>query len=198
MRVLLSGKPEAVQSDSEGYHDWTEEEIAQFMARHPLGTKAHLALMLMLCTGQRKSDAVRMGWGDVANGMIRVRQQKTGTPLMIPILPTLQAALADLPKDAPAFLLTEYGRPYSAAGFGNWMRDRCDEAGLPNCASHGLRKACARRLAEAGLHHSPNQGDHRPQDRRRSASLYGESRSSSARSQRVREAARHRQQPETC
>lgn len=138
------------KSDSEGYHDWTEEEIAQFMARHPLGTKAHLALMLMLCTGQRKSDAVRMGWGDVANGMIRVRQQKTGTPLMIPILPALQAALADQPKDAPTFLLTEYGRPFSAAGIGNWMRDRCDEAGLPNCASHGLRKACARRLAEAG------------------------------------------------
>lgn len=141
------------KSDSEGYHDWTDAEIAQFIARHPLGTKAHLALMLMLCTGQRKSDAVRMGWGDVANGMIRVRQQKTGTPLMIPILPTLQAALADLPKDAPAFLLTEYGRPYSAAGFGNWMRERCDEAGLTNCSSHGLRKACARRLAEAGYTH---------------------------------------------
>lgn len=134
----------------EGYHDWTEEEIAQFMARHQPGTKAHLALMLMLSTGQRRSDAVRMGWGDVVNGMIRVRQQKTRTPLMIPILRELQAALADLPKDAPTFLLAEYGRPYSAAGFGNWMRDRCDEAGLPNCSSHGLRKACARRLAEAG------------------------------------------------
>jgi integrase len=109
--------------------------------------------MLMLCTGQRRSDAVRMGWGDVVNGMIRVRQQKTGTPLMIPILPGLEAALADQPKDAPTFLRTEYGRPYSAAGFGNWMRDRCNEAGLPNCSSHGLRKACARRLAEAGCTH---------------------------------------------
>ena len=134
----------------EGYHDWTEEEIAQFIARHQPGTKAHLALMLMLSTGQRRPDAVRMGWGDVVNGMIRVRQQKTGTPLMIPILPELKAALADQPKDAPTFLRTDYGRPYSVAGFGNWMRDRCDEAGLPNCASHGLRKACARRLAEAG------------------------------------------------
>ncbi|NEX46963.1 tyrosine-type recombinase/integrase [Pseudotabrizicola algicola] len=143
-------KMESYAANEDGYHTWTEEEIAQFMARHPLGTKAHLALMLMLCTGQRKSDAVRMGWGDVANGMIRIRQQKTGTPLMIPILPELKAALADQPKDAPTFLRTEYGRPYSVAGFGNWMRDRCDEAGLPNCASHGLRKACARRLAEAG------------------------------------------------
>lgn len=141
------------KSDGEGYHDWTEEEIAQFIARHPPGTKAHLALMLMLSTGQRRSDAVRMGWGDVVNGMIRVRQQKTGTPLMIPILPALQAALDDQPKDAPTFLLTEHGRPHSAAGFGNWMRDRCNEAGLPKCSSHGLRKACARRLAEAGCTH---------------------------------------------
>jgi integrase len=141
------------KSDGEGYHDWTEEEIVQFIARHPLGTKAYLALMLMLSTGQRRSDAVRMGWGDVANGIIRVRQQKTGTSLMIPIVPELQEALATLPKDVPTFLLTEYGHPYSPAGFGNWMRDRCNEAGLSNCASHGLRKACARRLAEAGCSH---------------------------------------------
>ena len=141
------------KSDGEGYHDWTEEEIASYIERHPIGTKAYLALMLMLSTGQRRSDAVRMGWADVANGMIRVRQQKTGTPLMIPIIPALHVALANLPKDAPTFLLTEHGRPFSAAGFGNWMRDRCDEAGLSNCASHGLRKACARRLAEAGCTH---------------------------------------------
>lgn len=141
------------KSDGDGYHDWTEEEIVQFIARHPLGTKAYLALMLMLSTGQRLSDAVRMGRGDVANCIIRVRQQKTGTLLMIPIVPALREALETLPKDAPTFLLTEYGRPYSAAGFGNWMRDRCREAGLPHCSSHGLRKACARRLAEAGCSH---------------------------------------------
>ncbi len=131
------------KSDGEGYHDWTDEEIAQFMARHPPGTKAHLALMLMLNTRQRKSDAVKMGWGDVSDGMIRVKQQKTKKELMIPIIPVLQQALAILSKDAPTFLLTEYGRPFSVAGLGNWMRDRCDEADLPNFSSHGMRKACS-------------------------------------------------------
>lgn len=72
---------------------------------------------------------------------------------MIPITPALHQALAFLPTEAPTFLLTEHGRSFSAAGFGNWMRDRCDEAGLSNCSSHGLRKACARRLAEAGCTH---------------------------------------------
>lgn len=35
------------------------------------------------------------------------------------------------------------------AGFGNWFRDACDDAGLKNRSAHGLRKAAARRLAEA-------------------------------------------------
>ncbi len=37
------------------------------------------------------------------------------------------------------------------AGFGNWMADKIQLAGLPErCVTHGLRKAAARRLAEAG------------------------------------------------
>jgi integrase len=43
--------------------------------------------------------------------------------------------------------MNERGKP---AGFGNWFRDRCDEAGLPQCAAHGLRKAAATILAERG------------------------------------------------
>jgi integrase len=52
-------------------------------------------------------------------------------------------------------LVTNFGKPFTEAGFGNWMRERCDEAGLPDCSSHGLRKAIARRMAEAGM--SPHQ-----------------------------------------
>lgn len=48
------------------------------------------------------------------------------------------------------FIDTEFGQPFSVAGFGNWFRDRCDEAGLNHCSAHGLRKAMSRRLAEAG------------------------------------------------
>ena len=38
----------------------------------------------------------------------------------------------------------------TAAGFGNWFRDRCNEAGLRHCSFHGLRKAAATRLIDAG------------------------------------------------
>jgi integrase len=134
----------------DGIHTWTEEEVAQFTARHPLGTKAYLAMMLMLCTGQRRSDAARMGWQHVRNGKIAVRQEKTNTPLLLPIAPELASALALVPRTNMTFVLNERGAPFVSGGFSNWFRARCDEAGLPQCSAHGLRKLTATRLAELG------------------------------------------------
>jgi len=134
----------------EGYHTWTEGEIARFLVRHPAGSKARLALLLMLHTGQRRADAVQLGWHHVAGIKISVRQQKTDERLTIRMHPALRAVLRRLPKTSKTFIATEYGKPFTAAGFGGWFRDRCDEAGLRNCSAHGLRKAAARRLAEAG------------------------------------------------
>jgi integrase len=145
----ISGIEEYNHSE-DGYHTLTDDEISRFIERHPFGTKAYLALILMLYTGQRKSDAARMGWHDVNNGLISVKQQKTKARLQIPLPEELSKAIDNIPKDAPTFLMNEYGNSFSVGGFGNWMRKRFDEAGLGHCSSHGLRKACARRLAEAG------------------------------------------------
>lgn len=134
----------------DGFHTWTEDEIAKFEARHEMGTKARLALFLMLYTGQRRSDAVKMGWQHVTGSKIAVCQQKTNKRLLIPMHPVLQAVMAVTARENMTFLVTAYGKPFTPAGFGNWFRDRCDEAGLPQCSAHGLRKAASRRLAEAG------------------------------------------------
>lgn len=144
---------EPLKVDSEGFHAWTEDEIRQFENRWPIGTKPRLALGLMLYTGQRRSDAVVMGRQHRQEGRIRVKQVKTGKMLMIPEHPDLTALLNALPVDNMTFLLTSHGKPFTPAGFGNWFREACDEAGLPQCASHGLRKAMTRRLAELGLSH---------------------------------------------
>jgi integrase len=135
-----------------GIHSWTEEEIAQFEAHYPIGTKPRLALALLLYTAQRgRSDVVPMGPQHVSNGVLRVQQQKTGKALRIPLHPALQAILSATPNEHLTFLVTTYGKPFTAGSFGNWFRDRCAEAGLPKeCAAHGLRKAACRRLAEAG------------------------------------------------
>jgi integrase len=147
----------AIRVKSDGYHSWTEGEIAQFENRHPIGTRARLALALLLFTGQRRGDVVRMGKQhlgvELVDGdqvaVIRVVQEKTGVQLAVPIHPALAAIIDDTPVDL-TFLTTAFGKPFTAAGFGNWFRDQCNTAGLPHCSAHGLRKAAARRLAEAG------------------------------------------------
>ncbi|GAJ94361.1 tyrosine-type recombinase/integrase [Rhizobium rhizogenes] len=143
-------KLKGYSTKSAGFHTWTEGEIAAFEAKHPIGTKPRLAMALMLYTGQRRGDAVKLGRKDVTGNRIAVRQEKTGTPLAIKMHASLIEALQMAPEGKPAFLLTSFGKPFTAAGFGNWFRERCNEAGLPHCSSHGLRKAAARRLAEAG------------------------------------------------
>lgn len=140
-------KPYAVKS--EGHHTWTEAEVARFTSRYPIGTREHLALALMLATFARKSDAVLLGWQHVTGSRLRFRSKKTGENVDIPILPDLADALGPHNPASFAFMMTEYGRPFTAAGFGNWFRDRCVAAGVPGRA-HGLRKLAATRMAEAG------------------------------------------------
>src|SRR5262245_39410937 len=138
------------KSHGDGFHAWTENEIPRFEERHPVGSKARLAVALLLYTAQRRSDVVRMGWQHVHGDEIAVRQEKTDTPLLIPIHPELARVLAAVPKTNMTFLMNERGKPFTPAGFGNWFRARCNEAGLPQCSAHGLRKAAATRLANAG------------------------------------------------
>jgi integrase len=138
------------KSEGEGFHTWTEGEIRQFEAKHPIGTRARLALALLLYTAQRRGDVVHMGWQHVRGDAIAVRQQKTDTPLLIPLHPELAYTLSVIPKNNLTFLVTEFGKPFTASGFGNWFREQCNAAGLPHCSAHGLRKAAATRLANAG------------------------------------------------
>ncbi len=141
----------SIRTGSKGFHTWTEEEISTFEKQWPAGTRGRLAFSLLLYTGQRRGDVIRMGRQHIRDGKLRVKQQKTGALLTIPIHPELQNALDQCRSDHLTFLTTARGEPFTAAGFGNWFRKACDAAGLPKgCSAHGLRKAACRRLAEAG------------------------------------------------
>ena len=131
-------------------HTWSENEIAIFEARHPIGSRPRLAMGLLLYTAARRGDAVRLGRQNLRNGRLFYRQQKTGRSLEIPIHPNLATIIEATPSEHLTFLTTPNGTPYTSQSFGNLMRRWCDEAGLPQCSAHGLRKAQARRLAEAG------------------------------------------------
>jgi integrase len=143
-------KQRAIKGD--GFHTWTEDEIAQFEAHHPIGTKPRLALaLLLLYTGQRRSDVVRIGRQHIRDGVLTVKQQKTGKPLAIPVHPHLQTVLDATPSEHLTFLVTATGKPYGGNAFSEQFRNWSDAAGLPKrCKVHGLRKAACRRLAEAG------------------------------------------------
>ncbi|MBS7789236.1 tyrosine-type recombinase/integrase [Roseococcus sp. SDR] len=142
---------EPVAYRTDGYATWSDAEIAAYRAKHPTGSTARLALELLLCTGQRRSDVVRMGPQHVKGGAIHLRQVKTGQAVAIPILPELAAELAALPHRHLTWLATQDGTARSPRGFYNAFRRWCDDAGIAEARSpHGLRKACGVMLAEAG------------------------------------------------
>jgi integrase len=135
--------------DTGGFKTWTEADIARFEARHPVGSRARLALALLLYTGQRRGDVVQIGHQHIRNGVLSLKQSKTGAQVDLPVLPELQAAL-DLTPIGMTFLVTGRGIPFTPGGFGEWFRRCCTEAGLKGLSAHGLRKAAATRLAERG------------------------------------------------
>lgn len=141
---MLSG-----ENDDVGFHTWTEEELERFEARWPLGTRERLAFDLLLYTGLRRGDAVRLGRQHVKGDIFSIRTEKTGAVVTRPILPQLAASIAATPTSDLAFITSSHGRPFVKEAFGNWFRDICKAAGVPGSA-HGLRKAGARRAAEAG------------------------------------------------
>ncbi len=132
-------------------HTWTEEQAAQFVKRHPPGSMAYLAFVIMSCTGVRRSDLIALGKSNVRGDRIVIESiEKNDEQLNVPIHPLLATELSRI-RGRFMFMVTEYGKPFaSSASFGNWFRDRCNEAGLPDCSAHGLRKLIATRLAEAG------------------------------------------------
>ena len=141
-------------NNPEGFHAWSIEEVQRFEARHPVGTKARLALALLLYTGVRRSDAVRLGCQMERGGSLCFRETKGQARRVkdreIPILPELRSVLDATRSGHLNYITTAFGKPYTAPGFGNWFRRRCDEAGLPHCSAHGLRKAGATIAADNG------------------------------------------------
>lgn len=141
---------EEVEHKPTGFYAWTEIDIAKYRERWPLGTKQRLALELMLWTGARRGDARLLP--PPRDGRIKGKAGKTGKLFDLPVAPPLAKAIEAMPAvGISTLLVTEYGKPFSAAGFGQWFKDQCRKAGLPQCTAHGLRKALARRAAEQGV-----------------------------------------------
>jgi integrase len=133
------------------HHTWTDAELAAYEKKWSLGTRERLAYALLLYTGQRGGDVVRMRRQDIVGGAIGLVQEKTGTALSIPIHPNLYTAMKAGPAKGLNLIGDEYGRPIGRAALTELMKRAAKAAGLPaHCLPHGLRKAVMRRLAERG------------------------------------------------
>jgi integrase len=127
---------------TDGFHVWTDDEVARFEARWPTGTRERLAFDLLLYTGLRRGDAVRLGRQHVKDGVFRIKTEKNGVVVEAPILPPLARSIEASPTGDLAFIAGERGKPMAKESFGNWFREACQAAKVPG-AAHGLRKAGA-------------------------------------------------------
>jgi integrase len=160
MHLLESNPTDGIKvkaKESQGHHTWTDEEITQFRAHHAIGTKARLALELLLNCGARSGDGISLGRQNSRDGWLIWTQEKNRkrkpVKVQLPITPELIRAIDAClgPAEALTFLTNEWDRPFSKKGFNGWFRKQIAAAGLPDvCVPHGLRKACARIMAENG------------------------------------------------
>jgi integrase len=133
-----------------GFAPWTREEVDAYQARWPLGTRQRVWLDVLLYTGLRRGDAARLGPAHVdEDGVISITTEKTGTPVVIPMLVVLQRTLLAGPRGAGYWILTSAGKPFVKEAFGNAFVEAARAAGISKSA-HGVRKIAATVAAENG------------------------------------------------
>jgi integrase len=133
----------------QGFPVWTEEDVAAYEAHWPLGTRQRVWISVLLYTGLRRGDAVRIGPQHVRDGVASIRTEKTNTEVHIPLLPPLVEALCIGPTAELAFICGVNGKRMTKESFGNAFSHACRKAGIKKSA-HGLRKIGATRCADNG------------------------------------------------
>lgn len=130
---------------------WTAAEADHAATALP----EHLRRVVLLAryTGQRRGDLIAMTWAAYDGSAIRLVQQKTRTPLRVPVHPALRDALNTWRAEASGLyiLAALSGRPWTANHLTHEMQAALKEAGMRSGLNvHGLRKLAAQSLAEAG------------------------------------------------
>ena len=114
---------------TKSHHTWTLEEVERYEQCHPVGTKARLALALLLYTSWRREDAPRIGPQHIyeekqPDGSIKKRikyrlaknEGRRPSDMDIPLHPDLEAIIDATPSGHLTFLITDYGKPYTTGG----------------------------------------------------------------------------------
>ena len=128
------------------FRSWTDEELARYEQRWPVGTRERLAYDLLLYTTQRGGDAVNMKRSDIADGILHLTQQKTGTKLFIPIHSALERSIRASPSNGIFILSDAVGRPIQRRTVTALIRRAAKQA-VTDCEK--VECACWRKTARA-------------------------------------------------
>src|SRR5690606_5230970 len=129
---------------------WPADMVASFREAAPLGSRARLIFELLLGTGQRIGDVLRMRWNDIEDGGIKVSQGKTGTVLWIPMTADLRAAIDVTAKVGLTICAQKNGRPTSYRGAADLVMAVRKDIGAEDYDLHALRHTAAHELAAIG------------------------------------------------
>lgn len=136
---------------TKGFPAWTLDDVDAYQAHWPIGTRQRVWLDVLLYTGLRRGDAVRIGKQHVRDGVARIRTEKSGEDVTVtlPVLPVLQATLDAGPIGDLAWICGERGGPLVKEAFGNEFSQAARAAGVRKSA-HGVRKIAAQTAARNG------------------------------------------------
>jgi integrase len=140
---IKSSRPrERIWTDAEVVR-WTEAAAAE--DRHMM-----TAFLLLQYTAQRPGDVLKMTWPQYSGSAIRLRQQKTGALLDVPVHPVLREYLDGLPRSRTSLTIVAFrDRPVRYLRFNERFRRIAERAEVDSQA-RDLRRTAMLRMAEAG------------------------------------------------
>lgn len=140
-----------LKSNREKREPWPDDKVKAFRAAYAYGTRERLIFELLIGTGQRIGDVLKMQWGHIKDGGIRVKQNKTGKLLWVPLTPHLRAALDVAPRRALTILtLMDGSKPLSYRMAADEIMAARIAIGAEAHDIHSLRHTAASELATAG------------------------------------------------
>ena len=127
---------------------WAQAQHAMSVLPEP----CRRVVVLATYTGQRRGDLIALPWSAYDGKVLRLKQQKTGVRLVVPVHPDLRAELDAWRRGATStiILTTDRGLPWRGQHLSRMLPLALGRIDLPPLGVHGLRKLAATRLAEFG------------------------------------------------
>jgi integrase len=126
---------------------WTDEHIERLFAQ--ASREVALVCFAALWTGQRQGDLLALTRANVKDGVLRLKQGKTGRKIAMPVPAALSRALEHAQKGAALFLNSR-GKAWTEDGFRASFGKACEAAGIDDLTFHDMRGTFASRAAQAG------------------------------------------------